>query len=773
MITRQPTQTMDGSDEELSLIPLSSGVDAEEDIGGNVNSVFSSSVSTTSSNNEGGTLSSSLERSAQNVESLMLQELSFMSGETITDPQPEVSQARAASISDDEGEALGRLQKDLEHADSNHEMQAKLLLQGVWNSDHTRSDRRGSVDSFLSDEAWSADGDNKSVSTSVSNAQYSVNSAEEVDKLAYILEQSERNEDDRMLDLEVQARRAEALGDDEEVARIRESIAARNRAREARRSALDVLQRAMSSPVQRAARKKVSAESADQPSQMIFDLSEKTNSPAGNIVTRLLARGGWNQSESSDNSTATPFLGDVEDPGATRAPLAVLVPPPPPLSDPPSNDQENISAVLNRETASSTAENTRTVLGLLAFAMDASSDHDFPMQRTGSESSPIQMYRSQEETDSEALCPSEREFKDSPSSDGGSQTRGFIDEGDLFVNNPKESGGNEPRDSARNTRRRRRRMALLSILILVAIVVIVVLVTGNEELDRVIIGTGLVPTPAPGETKAPTIAVDSLGRPLLSGDRSHQISTLLNFVLDHSSPQGFYSIPEEIPPVFPSSPLHFKSIEWLANDDPAQIEINWESADRLVDRFVLSAFFLSRSNQESLNQATVSAKAWMSEFDVCFWSGVSCTESDDINAFRVQQLDLTGSLGGTIPSELGWLTLMRDLSLSVTAMTGSMPAELGELTRLSRLVLHYNQFVGTIPEQFSLLTNLKQMHLDNNQLTGSIPIDFMDLKQLTDLNLGVNQLTGEIPEPLVDLGRDAVVLGSNKFDSCNDAWYQC
>ena len=54
-------------------------------------------------------------------------------------------------------------------------------------------------------------------------------------------------------------------------------------------------------------------------------------------------------------------------------------------------------------------------------------------------------------------------------------------------------------------------------------------------------------------------------------------------------------------------------------------------------------------------------------------------------------------LTGTLPTELGLLTLLTGLDFAFNYLTGEIPTELGRLTHLISLDLNSNDFEGTIP----------------------------------------------------------------------------
>ena len=127
---------------------------------------------------------------------------------------------------------------------------------------------------------------------------------------------------------------------------------------------------------------------------------------------------------------------------------------------------------------------------------------------------------------------------------------------------------------------------------------------------------------------------------------------------------------------------------------------------------------------------------WLSDRPLDEWHGVR-TDDDE----RVTSLDLRrNNLIGTIPSELGDLTNLRELALGFNQLSGSLPTELGNLTNLRFLDLRSNQLSGSIPTELGNLTNLRTLALHSTQLSGSIPTELGNLTKLEYLDLRNTQL---------------------------------
>lgn len=127
--------------------------------------------------------------------------------------------------------------------------------------------------------------------------------------------------------------------------------------------------------------------------------------------------------------------------------------------------------------------------------------------------------------------------------------------------------------------------------------------------------------------------------------------------------------------------------------------------------------------------------------------------SDAFQTFRVFGCGIRGS----IPSEFGNLTGLRDLYLDNNEMTGSIPSTLGNSSQLIRIYLEYNKLEGSIPESLCQLRRLGDLYVSHNLLGGGIPTCIGETKTLRRLYLDSNQLKGNVPSTLWQLN-DLVAL---------------
>ncbi|CAB9514581.1 receptor-like protein kinase [Seminavis robusta] len=120
---------------------------------------------------------------------------------------------------------------------------------------------------------------------------------------------------------------------------------------------------------------------------------------------------------------------------------------------------------------------------------------------------------------------------------------------------------------------------------------------------------------------------------------------------------------------------------------------------------------------------------------------------------------------GSIPTEIGILTNLVDLSLAVEQLTGVIPTEIGRLTNLKYISSHRTNLEGPLPSEIGLLSNMLAINLGSNRMTSTIPSEILSLKKLMVLFLYEAQMSGTIPTE-IGLLTDMVHLyiGPNRFE---------
>ena len=150
-----------------------------------------------------------------------------------------------------------------------------------------------------------------------------------------------------------------------------------------------------------------------------------------------------------------------------------------------------------------------------------------------------------------------------------------------------------------------------------------------------------------------------------------------------------------------------------------------EDEDSAEDRAVLVELYNATDGANWTNNTN-----WLSDEPMREWHGVVTDDEGRVAVLFLASNQLTGE----IPTELGNLSSLTQLSLSINQLTGEIPTELGNLSSLTRLSLSSNQLTGEIPTELGNLSSLQRLWLNNNQLTGEIPTELGNLSNLTQLS---------------------------------------
>ena len=152
---------------------------------------------------------------------------------------------------------------------------------------------------------------------------------------------------------------------------------------------------------------------------------------------------------------------------------------------------------------------------------------------------------------------------------------------------------------------------------------------------------------------------------------------------------------------------------------------------------------------------------WAEDTSITQWDGTTLRGTPT----RVVWLNLREKgLSGTVPAELGQLSMLTYLNLRSNELTGGIPAELGSLSNLGVLNLHSNDLTGAIPSSLGSLSNLRELWLHANDLTGSIPSSLGNLSNLEKMKLRNNDLSGPIPSSLGRLDKlEWLVVHNNRL----------
>jgi len=137
-------------------------------------------------------------------------------------------------------------------------------------------------------------------------------------------------------------------------------------------------------------------------------------------------------------------------------------------------------------------------------------------------------------------------------------------------------------------------------------------------------------------------------------------------------------------------------------------------------------------------------------------------------------------LTGALPSSIGNLDALRELSVSENQLTGPLPPELLNLNSLEQFLASDNYFTGPILD-FSRLAGLRFLTLDGNCFGGAIPSGLGNMnRNLERLWLSNNKLEGPLPREVACIANYvnnpeslSVTLAGNMLYVIDEAAKQC
>ncbi|CAB9524584.1 Leucine Rich Repeat [Seminavis robusta] len=186
---------------------------------------------------------------------------------------------------------------------------------------------------------------------------------------------------------------------------------------------------------------------------------------------------------------------------------------------------------------------------------------------------------------------------------------------------------------------------------------------------------------------------------------------------------------------------------------------------RLTQRFALATFYYSTRGDH-----WVKKNGWLEwEMNECDWEQLhifqesspelNCNDKGEITSLafemsnnlegtiplemlllgnRLESFLLYRQLGltGSIPTEVGLLKKLTELTLSITGISGTLPTELGRCESLQSLyIVQTTQINGPMPSQIGLLSNLLELSLMGADLTGPVPGEVYQLPGLNSFSI--------------------------------------
>ena len=136
--------------------------------------------------------------------------------------------------------------------------------------------------------------------------------------------------------------------------------------------------------------------------------------------------------------------------------------------------------------------------------------------------------------------------------------------------------------------------------------------------------------------------------------------------------------------------------------------------------------------------------------DVARWKDV------EVEGGRVVNVDWSEiGLTGTIPATIGELDTLFYPNLGHNFIRGHSASEIGNLTSIEALSLSVNSLESFLPPSIRNLTSLSELRLDNNCFT-ALPSTLDNIINLQILDLSFNNIDIDVPERT--LGIDSMAL---------------
>jgi hypothetical protein len=179
--------------------------------------------------------------------------------------------------------------------------------------------------------------------------------------------------------------------------------------------------------------------------------------------------------------------------------------------------------------------------------------------------------------------------------------------------------------------------------------------------------TSLQPTASPAPSASPTTS------PAPTVSRFSSLETIL---------EPFSVFVDAAQPNTPQ----FRALSWLADDDPAQLDLEATPTNKLLERYVMTVFYFATVGEEWWEQIS-----FLSSQQTCAWRyggsfatrGVVCGRDNQLRMIQI----VNKNVGGTLPTELGLLSDLEEILLGANIIGGALPSELGNLSKLSNLYI--------------------------------------------------------------------------------------
>ena len=166
----------------------------------------------------------------------------------------------------------------------------------------------------------------------------------------------------------------------------------------------------------------------------------------------------------------------------------------------------------------------------------------------------------------------------------------------------------------------------------------------------------------------------------------------------------------------------------------------------VMQRTVLEQIYIETGGDYSW---TTDSSSWLNDdISVCEWYGCECNNNEDyivtsvrLGSFRYTQL---------IPTAIGMLSKLQNLTINGDKLTGTLPSELFNLHELTQLTIR-GSLEGTLPSEISNLRSLQILDLRGNNFDGKLPSEVGVLGMLKYLDISGMTLKSSIPSEVFNL----------------------